>query len=149
MKTLMLATALVSVIFTSQAFAMDAMKCDDATMTEMNKDLTAMTDPAMKMNKDMAMKQMDMAKTSMQGKKMEDCSAQLGMAQMSMTMKCDDATMTMMQTNIDAVTDPAMKANKVEAMKHMDLAKTAMKDKKSDECMTHMGEAMGAMQKKM
>jgi hypothetical protein len=149
MKTLMLATAFVSGVFITQAFAMDPMKCDEATMTKMTTDLTAISDPAMKMNKDMAMKQMDMAKTSMKANKMEDCSSQLGMAQMSMSMKCDDATMAMMQSNMDAVTDPAMKANKEAAMKNIEMAKTSMKDNKTDECMTHMGEAMGAMQKKM
>jgi hypothetical protein len=149
MKALLLASALTGLLFTSQAHAMDPMKCDDATMSKMSTDLSAMKDPAMKINKDLAMKQMDMAKTSMTAKKMDDCSAELGMAQMSMTMKCDDATMAMMKTHMDAVTDPAMKANKDAAMKHMELAKTSMKDKKSDECLGHMGEAMGAMQKKM
>ena len=149
MKTLLLASALAGLLFTSQAHAMDPMKCDEATMTKMSTDLSAMKDPAMKINKNLAMKQMDMAKTSMKAKKMDDCSAQLGMAQMSMTMKCDDATMAMMKTHMDTVTDPAMKANKDAAMKHMELAKTSMKDKKSDECLGHMGEAMDAMQKKM
>ena len=149
MKTLLMTAALTGLLFTASAHAMDPLKCDDATITKMSTDIFAMNDPAMKVNKDIAMKQMDMAKTSMQGKKIDDCSAQLTMAQMSMTMKCDDATMAMMKTKMDAVTDPAMKANKDEAMKHMELAQTSMKDKKSDECMTHMGEAMGAMQKKM
>ena len=44
---------------------------------------------------------------------------------------------------------PAMKMNKDMAMKHMDLATTSMKANKADECMGHMGEAMGAMHKKM
>ena len=149
MKTLILASALAGLLFSTQAYAMDPMKCDDTTMSKMSTDLSAMSDPAVKINKDLAMKQMDMAKTSMQAKKMDDCSAQLGMAQMSMTMKCDDATMAMMQTKMDAVTDPAMKANKDAAMKNMESAKTSMKDKKTDECLTHMGEAMDSMQKKM
>ena len=149
MKTILLTAALTGLLFTSHAQAMDPMKCDAATISKMGTDVSALSDPAMKANKDMAMKELDMAKTSMQANKMDDCSAQLGMAQMSMTMKCDDATMAMMQKNMDAVTDPAMKANKDAAMKSMDMAKTSMKDKKTDECMTHMGEAMGAMQKKM
>ena len=95
------------------------------------------------------MKYMDMAKSSMKDKKMEDCSAQLGMAQMSMTMKCDDASMAMMKTQMDSMKDPAMKANVDEATKNMDMAKTSMKDNKTDECMTHMGAAMDAMHKKM
>ena len=149
MKTLLLAAALTSLLFTSHAYAMDAMKCDDAAISKMSTDISAMSDAAMKANKDMAMKELDMAKTSLQAKKTDDCSAQLGMAQMSMTMKCDDATLAMMQKNMDALTDSAMKANKDAAMKSLDMAKTSMKDKKSDECMAHMGEAMDVMQKKM
>ena len=114
----------------------------------MQTDVGALNDPAMKMNKDMAMKYMDMAKTSMKDKKMDDCSAQIGMAQMSMSMKCDDASMAMMKTEIDAMKDPAMKANMDEAMKNMDMAKTSMTDTKTDECMTHMGAAMDAMHNK-
>ncbi len=128
---------------------MDPMMCDDATMTKMQSDMDAMNDPAMKMNKDMAMKEMDMAKTAMKDSKKDDCSKHLGMASMSMMMKCDDATMMKMQTEMDAVTDPAMKANKEMAMKQMDMAKMAMKDKKTDECMMNMGEAMNSMNKKM
>ena len=53
-------------------------------------------------------------------------------------MKCDDATMMKMQTEMDAMTDPAMKEM---AMKEMDMAKTAMKDGKMEDCTMHMGEA--------
>jgi hypothetical protein len=128
------------------ANAMGPMTCDEATMTKMQSDMDAMSDPAMKMNKDMAMKQMDMAKMSMKDKKMEDCSAQLGMASMSMTMKCDDASMAMMKTEMDAMKDPAMKNS---AMKNLELAGASMKDNKNEECMMHMGAAMDAMHKKM
>ena len=148
MIKLLLSAALIGFFYTGSANAMDAMTCDEATMTKMTTDMGAMSDPAMKANKDMAMKYMDMAKADMTAKKTDDCSAQLSMAKMSMNMKCDDASMAMMQTQMDAMTDPAMKANKDEAMKHMDLAKTSMKDNKADECMGHMGEAMGAMNKK-
>ncbi len=149
MKTVLLMTVFTSLfVFGAQApaQAMDPMKCDDATMKKMQTDMDAMTDPAMKMNKDMAMKQMEMAMTAMKDNKMDDCSMQMGMAQMSMTMKCDDASMTTMKTEIGAMKDEAMKS---EAMKHMDMAQTSMKDSKADDCMMHMGEAMGAMQKKM
>ena len=64
-------------------------------------------------------------------------------------MKCDDASMMKMKTDMDAMTDPAMKANKEMAMKQMGMAKMAMKDKKTDECMMNMGEAMNSMNKKM
>jgi hypothetical protein len=146
MKNLFLTTALFTLMMFNPAQSMETVKCDDATMTKMQSDIDAMTDSAMKTNRDIATKQMDMAKTSMKNNKLEDCSMQLGMASMSMKMKCDDASMAMMKTEVDAITDPAMKT---EVMKHIDLAQASMKDKKTDECVTHMGEAMGAMQKKM
>lgn len=149
MMKLLLGAAVIGLAMASPAKAMDAMKCDDASMTKMQTDMDAMADPAMKANKDMAMKHMETAKAAMKDNKMEDCSAQMGMAQMSMTMKCDDASMMKMQTDMDAMTDPAMKANKDMAMEHMNLAKASMKDSKTDDCMMHMGEAMGAMHKKM
>lgn len=62
-------------------------------------------------------------------------------------MKCDDASMMMMQTEMDKVTDPAMKDKKEMAMKEMDMAKMAMKDGKMDDCTMHMGEAKKAMMK--
>jgi hypothetical protein len=57
-------------------------------------------------------------------------------------MKCDEATMTKMQTDMDAMTDPAKKEM---AMKSMEMAKTAMKDNKMDECMTQVKATMDAM----
>ena len=149
MIKLLSSAALLALVCSGSGNAATMATCDEATMTQMTTDMDAMSDPAMKMNKDMAMKHMGAAKTAMTAKNMEDCSAQMNMAKMSMTMKCDDASMGMMKTEMDAMTDPAMKANKDEAMKHMDLAMTSMKDNKADECMGHMGEAMGAMQKKM
>ena len=95
------------------------------------------------------MKQMGMVITAMKDNKMDDCLMHMGMADMSMTMKCHDASMAKMQTEMDAMADPAMKANKDMTMKHMGLAKMSMKDSKPDECMMHMGEAIDAMNKKM
>lgn len=141
--------AFLALLCSGSAYAQATVACDEATMTKMTTDMGAMNDPAMKANKDMAMKYMDAAKASMTAKNNEDCSAQLNMAQMSMTMKCDDASMAAMQTQMDAVTDPAMKANKDAAMKSMEMAKTSMKDNKTEECMTNMGAAMDAMHKKM
>lgn len=149
MKKIMLSVAALAFLWLTPAHAMDAMKCDEASVTKMQTAMDAMKDPTMKSNKDMAMKHLDMAKTSMKDKKMEDCSSELSKAQMSMNMKCDEASMTMMKTQMDAVADPAMKANKEEAMKNMDMAKASMTNKKTDECMTHMGAAMDAMHKKM
>jgi hypothetical protein len=149
MIKLLLSAALFGLFLAAPANAMEAMKCDDASMMKMQTDMDAMGDPAMKANKDMAMKQMGMAKTAMKDNKMDDCSMHMGMANMSMTMKCDDASMMKVQTEMDAMADPAMKANKDLAMKHMDLAKASMMHNKPDECMTHMGEAMDAMNKKI
>ncbi len=63
-------------------------------------------------------------------------------------MKCDDASMMKMQTEMDAMSDPAMKEKKDMAMKHMDLAKASMKEGKMDDCTMHMGEASKEMMKK-
>ncbi len=149
MTKLLLSAALAALFLSAPANAAMHMKCDDASMTKMQTDMDAMKDPAMKTNMEMAMKQMGMAKTAMKDNKMADCSMHMGMADMSMTMKCDDASMMKMQTEMDAMADPAMKPNKEMAMKHMGMAKTSMKDSKSDECMMHMGNAMGALNKKM
>jgi 16S rRNA G966 N2-methylase RsmD len=62
-------------------------------------------------------------------------------------MKCDDASMMKMQTEMDAMTGAAMKKKKEMAMKEMDMAKKAMKEKKTDDCMMHMEGAMKAMKK--
>lgn len=152
-KTIMIklfsGAALVALLCSGTAHAQATVACDDATITQMTTDVGAMNDPAMKANKDMAMKYMDAAKTAMTAKNNVECSAQLNMAKMSMTMKCDDASMAALQTQMDAVTDPTMKANKDAAMKSMEMAKTSMKDSKPEECMTNMGAAMDAMHKKM
>ena len=149
MPKFLMSAALMALFLSAPANAMEHMKCDDASVMKMQTNMDAMNDPAMKANKDMAMKQMDMAKTSMKENKLDDCSMHMGMANMSMTMKCDDESMTKVQADMDAMADSGMKANKDMAMKHMGRAKASMKDGKADECMMHMGEAMGAMNKKM
>ena len=149
MTKLLLTAALATLFLSAPANAAMHMKCDDASMMKMQTDMDAMNDPAMTANKNMAMKQMGMAKTAMKDNKMDDCSMHMGMANMSMTMKCDDASMLKMQTEMDAMTDPAMKAQKDMAMKHMGMAKTSLNGSKPDECMKHMGEAIDALNKKM
>ena len=62
-------------------------------------------------------------------------------------MKCDDASMMKMDEMMKADTDPAMKDKVDMAMKEMDMAKTAMKDNKTDDCMMHMQNAQKAMTK--
>jgi hypothetical protein len=130
MTKILLSAALAALFLSAPAHAAMHMKCDDASMMKMQTDMDAMKDPAMKANMEMAMKQMGMAKTAMKDNKMDDCSMHMGMADMSMTMKCDDASMMMMQKEMDAMADPAMKPNKEMAM-------------------IHMGEAMDALNKKM
>ena len=61
--------------------------------------------------------------------------------------KCDDASMMKTQTEMDAMTDPAMKEKKEMAMKEMDMAKEAMKANKTDDCVMHLEGAMKAMKK--
>lgn len=63
-------------------------------------------------------------------------------------MKCDDDSMMKMQTEMDAMKDPAMKQQKEMAMKEMDMAKEAMKANKADDCMMHMENAAKEMKKK-
>lgn len=149
MMKLLLSAAVCGLFLAAPANAMEAMKCDDAAMTKMKTDMDAMTDPAMKRNKDIAMKHMDMASAAMKDKRMDDCSMQLGMASKSMKLKCDATSMMIMRLEMEVVTDPAMKANKDMAIKQMDLAKASMENSKTDDCLVHMGEAMDAMQKKM
>jgi hypothetical protein len=62
-------------------------------------------------------------------------------------MKCDDASMMKVQSEMDAMSGDAMKAQKEMAMKEMDMAKDAMKANKTDDCMMHMESAMKAMKK--
>jgi hypothetical protein len=72
-KTL-LGTAVIGLFLVGPAYAMDDMKCDDATMMKMQTDMDAMKDMA---KKDMAMKSMEMAKAAMKDNKMDECMTQM------------------------------------------------------------------------
>jgi hypothetical protein len=87
MKKLMTATALLMVAFAAPTYAQDMAKCDDASMMAMQTHMDAMTDPAMKEHKEMAMKEMEMAKTSMKDGKMDDCTAHMVKANTEMMKK--------------------------------------------------------------
>jgi|GEM_PF-1831177 len=138
MKKTLFAAAILGLALTAPANAMDmAMKCDDASMMKMQTDMTAMTDPTMSANKDMAMKEMEMAKTSMAAGKTDECTMHMRQA-MAATM-CNEAGMTKMQTDMGAMTDATKKDA---AMKEMEMARTAMTAGKMDECMMSMGKAM-------
>jgi hypothetical protein len=60
----------------------------------------------------------------------------------AMETKCDEPTMTKMDTDLTAMKDVAMKDK---AMKEMTLAKAAMKKDKMDDCATHLENAMKNM----
>ena len=149
MKMLLAGTALLALAYASPSYAQSASGCDETTMAKVTTDMDAMTDPAMKSNKDMAMKYMAAAKAAMEAKDTIACTTQITMAQKSMTMKCDDASMAAMKAEMDAMTDPAMKADKDEAMKSMEMASAAMNDKKMDECMGFMGQTMDTLSRSM
>jgi hypothetical protein len=87
-----LAVAVMAIV-SQPSFAQDAMqsgdamksgtammKCDDASMMKLQADIDAMNDPMMKSQKDMAMKEMDMAKTSMKAMKADDCAMHMDSA---------------------------------------------------------------------
>ncbi len=79
----MLATALALVLVPA-AYAQEKPTCDEASMMKMQGEMDKMTDPAMKEKKDMAMKEMEMAKQAMTDKKMDECSMHMGNAMKGM-----------------------------------------------------------------
>jgi hypothetical protein len=58
-----------------------------------------------------------------------------------MMMKCDDATMMKAEEHAKMMKGDSMTM----AMQEVDMAKTAMKDGKTDDCMKHLDKAMKAM----
>ena len=78
-KSILTAAALV-MSMTAASFAMEEMKCDDASIMKMEESAMAMKDPAMKESMEMAMKEVDMAKMAMKESKMDDCKMHLGNA---------------------------------------------------------------------
>ena len=62
-------------------------------------------------------------------------------------MKCDQSSMMKIDSEIGAMKDSNMKAEKDMAMKHMDMAKESMKANKMEDCKMHMDQAMKAMKK--
>ncbi len=82
-----ISAAVLAVALTIPAYADDMAKCDDASMMAMHSEMDAMTDPAMKEHKEMAMNEMEMAKTSMNEGKMDDCAAHMDAAKKEMMAK--------------------------------------------------------------
>ena len=84
MTKFLMTAALAGFALSAPAFADEMMKCDDASMMKMQGMMDAM---AAGDHKDMAMKEMDMAKMSMKDGKMDDCSTHMGEANKDMMMK--------------------------------------------------------------
>jgi predicted outer membrane protein len=63
-------------------------------------------------------------------------------------MACDDATIMKMEEGAKAMTDPAMKESMEMAMKEVEMAKMAMKEGKTDDCMKNLENAMKATEMK-
>jgi hypothetical protein len=80
MKRLFIIAALAGIGFLGPVQAQEMAKCDDATMMKVEKDVMAMTDPAMKDKMEMGMKELDMAKMAMKENKEKDCSMHLDAA---------------------------------------------------------------------
>lgn len=60
----------------------------------------------------------------------------------AMDATCDEPSMTQMDTDIGAMTDATKKDA---AMKEMEMARTAMKANKADDCVMHLGNASKSM----
>jgi hypothetical protein len=80
MKHLLIAAALASMALAGTARADMMAACNDESMMKAEKDLMAMTDPAMKDKMEMGMKELDMAKMAMKENKEKDCSMHLDAA---------------------------------------------------------------------
>lgn len=80
------AAAILASAVALPAYAEDAMmmKCDDASMMKAQTAMDGMTDPMMKDKKEMASKEMMMAKDSMKANKMDDCKMHMDNAMKSM-----------------------------------------------------------------
>lgn len=79
-----ISAAILAIALSAPSYADDMAKCDDASMMAMHSEMDAMTDPAMKEHKEMAMKEMEMAKTSMDEGKMDDCASHMDAAKKEM-----------------------------------------------------------------
>ena len=73
--------AAVAGLFTiTPASADEMMKCDDANMMKMQKEIDADVDPGMKKQVDMANEEMKMAMNAMHASKIDDCTMHLNKA---------------------------------------------------------------------
>jgi hypothetical protein len=81
MLRLALSATLFAGLFVTPALADDMMKCDEADLMKMDKDIEGMKDMAMK---EKAMKELTMAKDSMKMNKMDHCVMHMDNAHKSM-----------------------------------------------------------------
>lgn len=65
----------------------------------------------------------------------------------NMNMDCTEANMAKMQSQIDAMTNDAQKAQKEMAMADMEKAKQSMQANQMEDCKAHMGKIMKDMMK--
>ena len=75
-----IAAAVAGLFTMTPAFADEMMKCDDANMMKMQKEIDADTNPGMKKQVDMANKEMKMAGDAMHAKKIDECAMHLNKA---------------------------------------------------------------------
>ena len=78
-RTILAAAALSALSF-APAYADEMMKCDDANMMKMQKEIDADVDPGMKKQVDMANEEMKMAGDAMKASKMDECAMHLNKA---------------------------------------------------------------------
>ena len=75
-----LAAAVAGMFSIAPAFADEMMKCDDANMMKMQKEIDADTNPKMKKQVDMANAEMKMAADAMHANKTDECAMHLNQA---------------------------------------------------------------------
>ena len=75
-----IAAAVASLFAITPAFADEMMKCDDANMMKMQKEIDADTNPKMKKQVDMANAEMKMAADAMHANKADECAMHLNQA---------------------------------------------------------------------
>jgi hypothetical protein len=143
MVRLLFALAVFTFAANAPAFAEDAIKCDETSIAILQKKIDDMNDPALSANKAIAVEQIEMAKKSMGKQNMDECSKHMSMASMGIAMKCDDESMSVLKTSIDA-----MKAHKNKARKHLDMARIAMKENRLGDCIVSMGKALVSINKR-
>lgn len=75
-----IAAAVAGLFTIAPAFADEMMKCDDANMMKMQKEIDADTNPKMKKQVDMANAEMKMAADAMHANKTDECAMHLNQA---------------------------------------------------------------------